>query len=200
MDVAELRPGLWRWTAPHPRWSPGAAWPRAVGCVYAELRDSLVLIDPLVPAEPEAAARFWGALDGDRRRLADHNVEVLLTAAWHRRSADAVAERYDAAVRLPGEAVPEGAEKEVFEAGEWREAVVALPDFEAVVFGDVIQGDGRGGLEMPPDWWPPEDPRTVQIRTELRHVLRWPLEIVLVSHGEPILEGGRAALAQALEM
>jgi hypothetical protein len=200
VDVAELRPGLWRWTAPHPRWSPGAAWPREVGCVYAQVSDAIVLIDPLVPMEAEQAARFWRALDGDRRRLADRGVEVLLTAAWHRRSADAVAERYEAEVRLPGDPLPKRVEAEVFEAGEWREAVFALPDYEAVVFGDVIQGDGRGGLEMPPDWWPPGDQRTVQIRRELQRVLRWPIELVLVSHGEPILEGGRAALAQALEM
>ena len=176
------------------------AWPREVGCVYAELPRSIVLVDPLVPVDEAEAARFWRALDRDRRRLADRDVHVLLTAAWHRRSADAVAERYGGAVRAPGDAPPEGVETELFEDGDWCEAVLALPEYEAVVFGDVIEGDGCGGLRMPPERWPAGAPRTVRVRRELRRVLRRPLEVVLVSHGEPVLDNARAALAQALEI
>jgi hypothetical protein len=198
MDVAEIRPGLWRWTAAHPKWRRGMAWPRDVGCVYAELPGSIVLVDPLVPADDAEAARFWRALDRDRAQLAHRPVHVLLTAAWHRRSADAVAERYGAAVRLPGDVPPAGVEAELYEDGEWREAVLVLPAYEAVVFGDVIEGNGRGGLRMPPEWWPRDEPRTVRVRRELQRLVRRPIETVLVSHGEPVLANGRAALAQAL--
>ena len=174
------------------------SWPREVGCVYAETRDAIVLVDPLVPQDAEEAAAFWRALDRDRRRLADRPVAILLTAAWHRRSSEEVAERYDAAIWSQGDALPDGVEADVFEAGEWREIVFGLTDHAAVVFGDVIEGDPGGGVHMAPDWWPPEESRTVRVREELRRVLRWPIDLVVVSHGEPVLEQGRAALERAL--
>jgi len=174
------------------------SWPREVGCVYAETRDAIVLVDPLVPQDAEEAATFWRALDRDRRRLADRRVVILLTAAWHRRSSEEVAERYDAAIWSQGDALPDGVEADVFEAGEWREIVFGLTDHAAVVFGDVIEGDGAGGVHMAADWWPPEESRTVRVREELRRVLRWPIDLVVVSHGEPVLEQGRAALERAL--
>ena len=79
MDVTELRPGLWRWTAPHPAWIEGADWPREVGCVYYEAPGAVVLIDPLVPPEQEG---FFRALDRDLER-ADRPLAILLTVLWH---------------------------------------------------------------------------------------------------------------------
>src|ERR671934_2775062 len=101
MRVAEICPGLWRWTAAHPAWRPGKAWPQEVGCVYAETPDAIVLIDPLVPADDED--RFWRALDRDRERRADLPVQIWLTCAWHRRSADEIAKRYRAKVWRPAD-------------------------------------------------------------------------------------------------
>jgi hypothetical protein len=174
------------------------SWPRDVGCVYAETGDAIVLVDPLVPQHPDGARRFWRALDRDRRRLADRPVVILLTASWHRRSSEEIARRYDATVWELGAALPAGVDSDVFQAGEWQEAVFGLPEYAAVVFGDVVQGDGDGGLCMDPDWWPPDDPRTVRVRAELRRLLRWPIDHVLVSHGEPVVDRGRAALERAL--
>ena len=57
MDVLEIAPGLWRWTAFHEEWNED------VGCVYVETEDGVVLIDPLVP--PDDTAKFWKALDRD---------------------------------------------------------------------------------------------------------------------------------------
>jgi hypothetical protein len=113
-------------------------------------------------------------------------VRILLTCAWHRRSADEVAERYDGDVWQPGETLPDGVEVAVFDDSEtrWREAVFAFPNRGVVVFGDVVEGDGEGGLRMPPEWWPPHEERTGRIRNELRRVLDWPIDVVLVSHGE----------------
>jgi hypothetical protein len=37
-----------------------------------------------------------------------------------------------------------------------------------------------------------------QLRKALRPLLELPIEMVLVSHGEPVLSGGREALAKAL--
>jgi hypothetical protein len=198
MDVQELRPGLWRWTAPHPAWRPNSSWPRDVACTYAETDDAIVLIDPLVPTGHEEAAGFWRALDRDRDRNAERTVTILLTARWHRRSADAISQRCGAAVWSPGAPLPDGVVADVFEDGEWREVVFSLPAYAALVFGDVIEGDGRGGLRMPPDWWPPDMPRTARVRSELARLLRGPIELVLVSHGEPVLEDGAAALRKAI--
>ena len=91
MNVSELAPGLWRWTAPHPDWKEGADWEQEVGCVYYEAAGATVLIDPLVPPEQE---RFFDALDRDvqRRGLP---VSILLTVPWHARSSAELAERYE---------------------------------------------------------------------------------------------------------
>jgi hypothetical protein len=157
-----------------------------------------MIVDPLVPEDD--ADRFWHALDLDRARLARLPVRVFLTCAWHQRSADEVAQRYGADVWRPGDTPPDGVEVAVFEDQEthWREAVFPFPNVGAVVFGDVIEGDGEGGLRMPPEWWPPDEERTRRIRTELRRVLDWPIEVVVVSHGAPIFKAGRAVLEAAL--
>jgi hypothetical protein len=51
VDIREIAPGLWYWTASHPEWEPGAEpdrpgdWPRAVGGVLAEVGGEPVLDD-----------------------------------------------------------------------------------------------------------------------------------------------------------
>jgi hypothetical protein len=92
--VDELRPRLWRWTAPHPEWKPAepdtpADWPRDVGCVAYEASAAFVLIDPLV------ADGDWSELDALVER-AGKPVHVLLTIAFHERSLEAALERYGA--------------------------------------------------------------------------------------------------------
>src|SRR5207247_5817102 len=98
MELHELAPGLWRWTAAHPDWEPEpesgspADWPQDVGCVAYLAAEDLVLIDPLVP-EGE-----WQPLDELARERA---VSVLTTLRWHGRSCADAATRYDAALAPP---------------------------------------------------------------------------------------------------
>ena len=174
------------------------SWPQEVGCVYAETPEAIVLVDPLVPADD--AERFWHALDRDRERLAHLPVRVMLTCAWHRRSAEEIAERYGADLWRTGDVPPQGVEVALFEDEEshWREAVFAFGGRTVVVFGDVIEGDGAGGLRMPREWWPEHEERTTLIRDELRRILEWPLEVVLVSHGEPVHSDARKILERTL--
>src|SRR6266508_160178 len=78
----------------------------------------------------------------------------------------------------------------------------ALPVFvrsrrRAVVFGDAILGDQRGGLRLAP--WFLEDEARERTRAALRALLDLPIEVVLPSHGNPVLADGKAALAQALD-
>jgi len=187
--VQEVADGLWRWTGLHPDWKPGEDWDQEVGCVYYGGPDAVVLVDPLAP--PEDEERFWAALDRDVER-AGKPVRVLLTVSWHGRSVKAVAERYGAATDGP---LPAGVEAHAAPAGE--ETTYWLPAHGALVFGDVVLG-AAGGVRLCPESW--LDGTLAQLKEELRPLLDLPVERLLVSHGEPVLEGGHAALARALDV
>jgi glyoxylase-like metal-dependent hydrolase (beta-lactamase superfamily II) len=207
MDVEQIAPGLWRWTGFHEEWK------QDVGCVYYEARDALVLIDPLVP--PEDTERFWGALDDDVAR-ADRPVHVLVTVYWHTRSAKQMVERYGARVWAstkgraavarragrvtdpfqPGDELPGGVE--AFGTARSGEVVYWLPEHEAVVPGDVLLGDGAGGIRVCPASWLPQGVGQATLRESLRPLLDLPVQRVLLSHGTPVLADGWRALARAV--
>jgi glyoxylase-like metal-dependent hydrolase (beta-lactamase superfamily II) len=192
--VDELAPGLWRWVTAHPEWREGADWDAGVGCVYWEAPDAVVLIDPLVPAEPGEAERFWQALDRDVERLG-RPVVVAVTTPWHRRSDAEVAARYGGAVVEPGGALP-GAIA-AFPAAD--EVVLWLPGPRAVVPGDVLLGDGRGGARVCPASWLPDGTTPAAVADALAALRELPVELLLVSHGEPVLTDAAGALAAALD-
>lgn len=202
MELQELRPGLLRWTARHPEAeadpepeSP-ADWPPDVGCVAYEASDAFVFVDPLVPAERDA---FWAALD-ERVRRHGQRVAVLTTIAFHRRSRDEVAQRYGASTSRARRTLPAGVE--TFPVRRAREVMVWLPEHGALVPGDRILGDGLGGLRLCPESWLrylPSGMKLPELRDALRPLLDFPIELVLVSHGEPVLADGRAAVARALD-
>ena len=199
MDVHELRPGLWRWTAVHPEWHNAEHWGPEVGCVYAELTDAVVLVDPLVPVDEED--RFWSALDRDVERGASP-VYVLLTVHWHERSVEAVLDRYNAALWRPEEKVelPPGVDPIVVDGSDWKEALFFLEPHSALVVGDLLVGSD-GGVELPVTWFPvaEQDWARTELKEDLRaRLLGLPVELVLVSHGEPVLADGRAAIEHAL--
>ena len=223
MELIELRAGLYRWTAPHPDYEPDAEpdspadWPEHVGSVAYEAPEALVFIDPLVPDE------LWPALDqlaaaplavpppGSRalpatrvnrpvdtpdfaRRPEGRSVVVLTTIPFHGRSGDAVVRRYDASARLtPG--------VEMIRIPRAGEAMVWIPEHRALVPGDRILGGREGGLRVCPDSWLRYLPSGItgdELREALRPLLELPIELVLVSHGEPVVDGGHAALEEAL--
>jgi len=186
MNVSELAPGLWRWTAPHPDWKEGDDWEHEVGCVYYEAPGATVLIDPLLPPERD---RFFEALDRDveRRGLP---VAVLLTVPWHERSADELLEHYAATDDAPAGIEP-------FAVAEVDETLWWLPEHAALVAGDVLLG-GAGGIEVCPDSWLDGRSSHTSIRAALTPLLELPIERILVSHGEPVLGSGREALERAL--
>jgi glyoxylase-like metal-dependent hydrolase (beta-lactamase superfamily II) len=215
VDVAEIAPGLWRWTGYHEEWEED------VGSVYCETEDGALLIDPLVP--PEDPERFWSALDRDVER-AGGTVHVLVTVFWHTRDTAAVVERYSARVWAPrrgrpaierragtvtdafapDDPLPGGAQ--ALPTARAAEVVYWLPDHGALVPGDVLLGAGaKGGgtrgtrLRMCPESWLPQKSSRAALADSLRPLLDLPLERILVSHGEPVLEGALAALALALD-
>jgi hypothetical protein len=197
VEVLQLAPGLWRWSAPHPEWRPGEGWEPEVACYYAETDDATILVDPQLPGG-EDEERFWRNLDDD---VAERGrpVAVLLTTPYHRRSADVVAARDDARVHdgaRRGDELPGGAE--VLEPCDGA-SPLWLPSHGAIAAGDVLITVG-GELRV---WWVfhgPDDERDFQERwlPFLRGWLDLPVEHVLVGHG-PHVAGGREALAGALE-
>lgn len=207
MEVAELAPGLWRWTARHPEWSEGEDWPPEVGCVYWEAPDAVCLVDPLVPVEPAERERFWKHLDADVER-AGAPVAVLLTISFHARSAAEIAARYGAAVWAWHEEAhpPEVSADRRYAAGDElpggfvaygtgrKEGILWLPARKALVAGDVLLG---GPLRVCP-WFLDAAGRERAVRA-LRDLLALEVELVLTAHGEPVLANGRAALAAALD-
>jgi glyoxylase-like metal-dependent hydrolase (beta-lactamase superfamily II) len=217
MNVLEIGPGLWRWTARHPDWTPeeGAdgGWEPEVGSYFYESAEGVVLLDPLVPADE--TERFWQALDRDVER-SGRPPHVLITIFWHARSAQAILHRYEGArvwaheparelvaerarvtdIFVPGDALPGGVE--ALDAGRAFEVVFWLREHGSVVTGDVILGAQAGGVRVCPDSWLGErDPK--QVRKTLTALLALPVERVLVTHGEPVLSGGREALEAALK-
>jgi hypothetical protein len=192
MQVQELAPGLWRWTGLHPEWTPKDGgpngWEQEVGCVYVETEGTVVLIDPLVP--PEGTEKFWEALDRDVR---GKQVQILLTCDWHGRSAEEIAERYEAEV---GGEPPRGLL--AIEVPPIEERLWWIPAHGALVAGDVLLGDDEGGVRLCPDSWFQGRSDPDAIRGILGVLLDFPVERVLVSHGEPVFKGGREALARAL--
>jgi len=191
---------LWRWTASHPEWDHAEHWGPEVGSVYAELPDAVAVIDPLVPEDEDE--RFWSALDRDVKRLG-LPVRVLLTVHWHERSVASVLERYNATLWRPEEKgdLPAGVRAEVVKGSDWVEALFYLEPHRALVAGDLLIGKD-GGVELPVAWFPKAEQDWVarELKPTLRKRLATlPIDLVVVSHGEPVLAEGSAVLARALD-
>jgi hypothetical protein len=199
VNVARIEEGLWRWSSEHPEWtSADAGWDAEVGSVDLETPGAIVLVDPLVPADPAQAARFLVHLDRDVARLR-LPVAVVLTAAWHRRSADVLAARYPGGTVTGAGSrgdVPEGVRLIPVPAAD--EVVVWIPAHRALVPGDVLLGDGAGGLRRCPASWLPGGATDDDLRRGLEPLLALGAERVLVSHGAPVLERAGPALRAAL--
>ena len=206
-----VAPGLWRWAAQHPEWSPKFTWPEEVSCFLVEADGATLVLDPLVPDD----AGFWDVLD-DATGERDLPVAVLLTQAAHARSAGEVARRYGAGVWghrdarakvsgamfreiAGGDVVPGGASVlELDQEPGGSGTPLYLPSHRAIAVGDVFLSV-EGELRV---WWGYEhDSREWYEQRLLPSLRRWlelPVERLLVAHGEQVT-GGVEALAAALE-
>jgi hypothetical protein len=163
-----------------------------VGSVFYELPHVAVLIDPLLPSEGRARLLSW--LDG---RIAGRPVSVLTTIRWHRRDREQLAERYRASTPGAWNALPAGVvQRPLRGAGE---TLFWLPAVATLVAGDRLIGAEGGGLALcPQSWLVGRKVDRAGLAVLLRPLLELPIERVLVSHGEPLLAGGRQALARAI--
>lgn len=199
--LVRLGRGLHRWSARHPDADPApspgspADWGPDVASVAYEAPDALLLVDPLVPGERED---LRAELDELVRRHG-RRVAIVTTLQFHRRSRAELAERYGASTSRAKRALPEGVDTiPIRGAGE---TMVWLEEHRALVPGDRLIGADGGGLRLCPESWLrylPSGMRQAELRQALRPLLDLPVEMVLVSHGEPVLRGGHAALARAL--
>jgi hypothetical protein len=195
----EIAPGLLRWTAPHPEWTPAAAaggaegWGEMVGSVLYELPDTVVVIDPLLPPAGERGY-FLEWLDG---LVGGRPVSVLTTVHWHRRDRTVIAERYRANSSRAWNMVPHGVEQRPLRGA--GETLYWLPGVLALVAGDRLIGADGGELRVCPESWL-TDVRAdrAEVASLMRPLLELQIERVLVSHGEPALRGGHGALALAI--
>ncbi len=196
----ELRPGLWRWTGRYDDWKGEVA---SVALVFD---DELVLIDPLLVGEQ------WDRLE---RGLGDRRLSVLLTIHWHARSTAEVVDRFPstrvwAHSRNRAAVARRVAVTDVFRAGgDLPAGLVALearprsevllwePRARALIVGDALLGDGEKGtgLHTCPASWLPESTDLDDLRAALRPALDLPVELILPSHGAPVLSGAVAQLA-----
>jgi glyoxylase-like metal-dependent hydrolase (beta-lactamase superfamily II) len=203
--VQELRSGLWSWTAPHPDWTEDQGgpdgWDRIVRSYAHDAGGCIVLIDPISP--PSLIEGLIEAQD----------VAVLLTVYWHARSAAECVERFGAQVYTPraslentkvsnarpydlGDELPGGVV--ALNAYYPEETIFWIPVHHAIVAGDVLL-PGDQGLRIQPDSWLPEGVTPKAVRDGLRPLLELPIEHVLLTHGDPVLENGRELLRAAID-
>jgi hypothetical protein len=193
--MQEIAQGLHRWTAWHDHWE------EEVGALAVETGDGLVLIDPIDPPAQLGTP-----------------AHVLVTVYWHGRStSETGAARVWASTRSrqplanrgigvtnpfrAGDELPGGIR--AFQTARSAEVVYWLPDQRAIVAGDVLLGAGAKPqatgepLRLCPERWLGKATHD-DLRSSLRPLLELPVERVLVSHGAPVLDGGKHALAAVL--
>jgi len=204
VEIEQIAPHLWWWTAPHPEWTPssfkdGRGWERDVSS-YALVEDgSLVLFDPLVPADDDDE-RFWSALDDD----VEHHgpPSILISLHWHARSAGEILARYegasvwahqpaveDVAKRVAvsqtfadGDRLPGGVE--ALAIGVMNEAAFWLPGHRALVLGDSLLGY-QGRTELCPRSWLGKGDTMEELEASVRRALEREPERLLLTHGGP---------------
>ena len=117
---------------------------------------------------------------------------------FHGRSRAEVAERYGATLVSAGDPQPPGVERIPVEGAD--ETMVWIPEHRALVPGDRLIADGRGGVRPCPASWLRYIPDygAEELRAALRPLLDLPVERVLTSHGDPVLRDGHAAIRAAL--
>jgi hypothetical protein len=99
--------------------------------------------------------------------LPDKERVAALTCPWHGRST--------ASLGLPVMAPPE---LEAFPGAYDEEWVLWIPEHRALVVGDAL-----GALDDPA--WLPEGTTSADVRAKLRPLLDLPVELVLLTHGDP---------------
>jgi hypothetical protein len=194
--VEEIAPGIWHWTAEHPRWGI------VVHSYY--LPEERVAIDPF--ASPAVL---------DRLEELGPPTEVLLSNRHHYRSSGKLAERFGATVRCVREGMHEftkGEAVEPFDFGDELpggvvahrvgaicpdETALHVPARRCLALADgAIRAEPGGPLGFVPDNLMDDPERTKDgLRAAYRRLAdELDFDHLLLAHGEPFVGGGRDAL------
>jgi hypothetical protein len=218
--MQKLTEGLWRWTARHPEWHPGT-FGAEVASFATEAEDgTLLLIDPLLPLEEDGERPSVLAVLDDH---AKSRVAILITIPYHVRSSEELWKRYrkDAettihghracAKRLddkrafneidPGAPLPAGVTAHNIGKPRRYETPLHIPSHDALVFGDAVAETGGRLVVWSGDKVDSKVERFYRERFNptLKPLLELPFDAVLVTHGEPVMDGGKNALRKALD-
>lgn len=199
--MVQIAPGLWHWTARHPHIG------QPVSSYYLE--DVGVLIDPVYPPK----GRDWFA---QRRSEPRH---IVLSNRHHDRDSWRLREDFGCEVhcianglhelegRGPvtpfqfGDELPGGIDVREVDAICPDETALHIPAHAALVCADgVVRWPGVDGLSFVPDWLMDEPEQTkAGLRDAYRSLLDLDFDRLLLAHGEPVTDGGRAALRAFLD-
>jgi glyoxylase-like metal-dependent hydrolase (beta-lactamase superfamily II) len=196
--VQEIAPGLWHWSAPHPRIRID------VSSYYLE--PERVLLDPMTP--PEGLA--WLGEHGPPEHLVltnrhhDRHAWKLRDAfgctvhcvrsGMHELEGKGPAEPFDFGDELPGGLV-------VHEVGAIcpDETALHAPAYRALACADGVVSRG-GELVFVPASLMDEPERTkARLRDSYRRLLDLDFDLLLLAHGEPVVGGGKDALRAFVE-
>jgi hypothetical protein len=194
--VHEIVPGIWHWSAEHPRIKI------VVHSYY--LLEERVLIDPIEPED----GLDWFAEHGPP-------TDVVLTNRHHYRSSGEFETRFGVTVRCVREGVHEfddGRTVEPFDVGDQLdgglvvhgigaicpdETAVHIPARQALALADgAVRSKPGGELAFVPDRFMDDPERTKEgLRASYRRLLELDFRHLLLAHGEPFVDDGREALA-----
>lgn len=219
----EIAPGIFHWTTRHPTWRSTI---EEVQSYAVAVDGALALIDPLLPghADPRRSTLLM-ELDA---RVADvRRVHVIVVSPYHTRSAEELCRRWrdSRKTALWGHArtrnrlkhadtvldeIPRtggvhgaplaGGLALAFTIGKpaRQETPIFLRTARALAFADAVVGDGQG-LRVWNETEIGHESLRQRLHPTLMPLLDLDLDHVLVTHGPPVIGGGRKALARALE-
>jgi hypothetical protein len=172
-NVQELAGGLWTWTGRHPDWNDDPSWGPDVRSYALRTNDGVILFDPI--AVPDELDR-------------EGSVQVVLTAEWHGRDAEQLG------LPICGDDLPpEVNAQPAFFPGERS---LWIPAQNALVIGDSLPD----GAAMPDAWLQSEWAKATreEYNEKLRPLVDLPVELLLPTHGDPVLDDAHRALTRAL--
>lgn len=194
--MEEIAPGIWHWTAEHPRIKI------EVSSYYFPSEG--VLIDPIAPEQ---------GLDWFAER--EPPTVVLLTNRHHYRSSASFTERFGVTVHCVREGMHEftgGEQVEPFDFGDELpggiiahavgaicpdETALHIPTRNALALADgAVRWEAGGPLAFVPDRYMDEPASTKEgLRESYRRLTQLDFEHLLLAHGEPFVGTGREVLA-----
>jgi len=171
--VHELAGGLWTWTGRHPDWNDDPNWGPEVRSYALETDDGMLFFDPV------------GIPDELKNR---GNGQVVLTAEWHAREAKMLG------LPIVGDDLPKDVTAQpAFFPGE---RTLWIPAQNALIAGDSLPNGGA----IPDEWLQSEWAKGTreEYNEKLKPLLDLPIELLLPTHGDPVLDDARDALRSAL--